>query len=194
MPKIDVPMPQMGESIAEGTVSKWLKGIGDTVERDEPILEISTDKVDAEIPAPAAGTLVEVAVQEGETVDVGAVIAVLETEVEAGADAAPTKAVPAPDADTPDVGTPDVGTPGNAGVGPVPVLSRCSSRGFSDPFDAPFRAFFGITPTCAGDSSQVRLSPGGAPSTRNQRSAKRGLRRFWCTWDLVQAKGCAVLL
>ena len=58
MARIEVPMPQMGEAIAEGTVSKWLKQVGDTVERDEPILEISTDKVDAEIPSPSAGTLV----------------------------------------------------------------------------------------------------------------------------------------
>ena len=56
MARIEVPMPQMGESIAEGTVSKWLKSVGDAVERDEPILEISTDKVDAEIPSPASGT------------------------------------------------------------------------------------------------------------------------------------------
>lgn len=68
-------MPQMGESIAEGTVSKWLKAPGDAVERDEPILEISTDKVDAEIPAPAAGTLAEILVGEGETVEVGTVVA-----------------------------------------------------------------------------------------------------------------------
>ena len=68
-------MPQMGESIAEGTVSKWLKQAGDTVERDEPILEISTDKVDAEIPAPSAGILVEVMVDEGQTVEVGTVVA-----------------------------------------------------------------------------------------------------------------------
>jgi pyruvate dehydrogenase E2 component (dihydrolipoamide acetyltransferase) len=78
--RIEVPMPQMGESIAEGTVSKWLKQVGDTVERDEPILEISTDKVDAEIPAPQAGTLVEVAVEEGETVEVGTIVAYLDTE------------------------------------------------------------------------------------------------------------------
>ena len=80
MSRIEVPMPQMGESIAEGTVSKWLKAVGDTVERDEPILEISTDKVDAEIPAPAAGTLVEISVQEGETVEVGTVVAFIDTE------------------------------------------------------------------------------------------------------------------
>ena len=71
MARIEVPMPQMGESIAEGTVSKWLKQLGDPVERDELILEISTDKVDAEIPAPESGTLVEVRFQEGETVHLG---------------------------------------------------------------------------------------------------------------------------
>ncbi|MEX2527182.1 MAG: dihydrolipoamide acetyltransferase family protein [Gemmatimonadota bacterium] len=80
MSRVEVPMPQMGESIAEGTVSKWLKQVGDTVERDEPILEISTDKVDAEIPSPSAGTLVEVAVQEGETVEVGTIVAYIDTE------------------------------------------------------------------------------------------------------------------
>ncbi len=80
MARIEVPMPQMGESIVEGTVSKWLKNVGDAVERDEPILEISTDKVDAEIPAPQAGTLVEIAVEEGETVEVGTIVAFLDTE------------------------------------------------------------------------------------------------------------------
>ncbi|HET7041263.1 MAG TPA: biotin/lipoyl-containing protein, partial [Gemmatimonadales bacterium] len=65
MAKIDVPMPQMGESIAEGTLSKWIKKVGDTVKRDEPIFEISTAKVDAEIPAPTAGVLAEILVQEG---------------------------------------------------------------------------------------------------------------------------------
>jgi len=78
--RIEVPMPQMGESIAEGTVSKWLKQVGEAVERDEPILEISTDKVDAEIPAPAAGTIVEISVKEGETVEVGTVVAFIDTE------------------------------------------------------------------------------------------------------------------
>jgi pyruvate dehydrogenase E2 component (dihydrolipoamide acetyltransferase) len=87
MPKIEVPMPQMGESIAEGTVSRWLKQPGDTVERDEPILEISTDKVDAEIPAPSAGTLVDIQVQEGETVEVGTIVAFIDTE--GGASSAP---------------------------------------------------------------------------------------------------------
>jgi pyruvate dehydrogenase E2 component (dihydrolipoamide acetyltransferase) len=86
--RIEVPMPQMGESIAEGTVSKWLKQVGDNVERDEPILEISTDKVDAEVPAPQAGTLVEIAVEEGETVEVGTIVAYLDTDGGAPAETA----------------------------------------------------------------------------------------------------------
>jgi 2-oxoglutarate dehydrogenase E2 component (dihydrolipoamide succinyltransferase) len=79
----------MGESIAEGTVSVWLKKVGDRVERDEPIMEISTDKVDAEIPSPVAGVLAEVVVSEGQTVEVGTVVAFIETEAGAAAAAAP---------------------------------------------------------------------------------------------------------
>src|SRR5579871_4980382 len=71
----DVVMPQMGESIVEGTLTKWLKKPGEHVERDEPLFEISTDKVDTEIPAPSAGTLGELLVQEGQTVQVNAIVA-----------------------------------------------------------------------------------------------------------------------
>ena len=74
----EVVMPQMGESIAEGTITKWLKKVGERVERDEPLFEISTDKVDAEIPLPAAGTLTEVRYKEGDTVEVNTVVAVLD--------------------------------------------------------------------------------------------------------------------
>ena len=90
MAKIDVIMPQMGESIAEGTLSRWIKKVGDAVKRDEPIFEISTDKVDAEIPAPAAGVLAEILVTEGQTVAVQTVVAKIETE--AGAVATPPPA------------------------------------------------------------------------------------------------------
>jgi pyruvate dehydrogenase E2 component (dihydrolipoamide acetyltransferase) len=78
--RVQIPMPQMGESIAEGTVSVWLKKVGDRVERDETLMEISTDKVDAEIPSPASGTLVEILVKEGQTVEVGTVVAYVETD------------------------------------------------------------------------------------------------------------------
>jgi 2-oxoglutarate dehydrogenase E2 component (dihydrolipoamide succinyltransferase) len=90
----------MGESIAEGTVSVWRKKIGDRVERDEPIMEISTDKVDAEIPSPVAGVLVEIVVHEQETVEVGTVVAYIETDVAAAA-AAPAAAPSAPAAGVP---------------------------------------------------------------------------------------------
>ena len=86
---IDVIMPQMGESIAEGTIVKWLKKVGDTVERDEPLFEISTDKVEAEIPSPGDGVLSEILVQEGTTVEVNTVVAKIGAAGEAKADAAP---------------------------------------------------------------------------------------------------------
>jgi 2-oxoglutarate dehydrogenase E2 component (dihydrolipoamide succinyltransferase) len=93
MARVEVVMPQMGESIAEGTLSKWLKRVGDEVKRDEPLFEISTDKVDAEIPAPSAGVLAEIKVAEGQTVPVQTLVAVIETEqgaVKTAAPAAPT--------------------------------------------------------------------------------------------------------
>ena len=95
--RVDVTMPQMGESIAEGTITRWMKAVGESVGRDEPLFEISTDKVDAEIPSPAAGTLVEVKHKEGETVPVNQVVGILETEAGAAASApAPSAPAPAP--------------------------------------------------------------------------------------------------
>ncbi len=96
----EVVMPQMGESIAEGTITKWLKKVGDRVERDEPLFEISTDKVDAEIPSPAAGTLTEIRHNEGETVEVNKVVAVLDGNGSGASAAAPaaTESQPAPTA------------------------------------------------------------------------------------------------
>jgi 2-oxoglutarate dehydrogenase E2 component (dihydrolipoamide succinyltransferase) len=97
MATIDVIMPQMGESIAEGTLSRWIKKVGEAVKRDEPIFEISTDKVDAEIPAPAAGVLSEILVQEGQTVAVQTVVARIDSEASAGAaKPAPAASAPAP--------------------------------------------------------------------------------------------------
>ena len=98
----DVVMPQMGESITEGTITKWLKKVGDTIERDEPLFEISTDKVDAEIPSPAAGTLTEIKFPEGATVGVHTVVAVIggaagePAAAPALAEPAPAPAIPAP--------------------------------------------------------------------------------------------------
>jgi pyruvate dehydrogenase E2 component (dihydrolipoamide acetyltransferase) len=100
----EVVMPQMGESIAEGTITRWMKQVGERVERDEPLFEISTDKVDAEIPSPAAGTLIEVLFKEGETVEVNKVVAYIGAEGEtaaAGTPAQPAASAPPAAAATP---------------------------------------------------------------------------------------------
>src|SRR5215813_3652656 len=78
----DIVMPQMGESIVEGTITKWLKKAGDKIQRDEPLFEISTDKVDAEIPAPASGVLSEIKVSEGTTVQVNTVVGTIASDGE----------------------------------------------------------------------------------------------------------------
>src|ERR1700720_626081 len=89
---VDIVMPQMGESIFEGTITKWLKKPGDKVERDEPLFEISTDKVDAEIPSPSAGVLKEIKVGEGQTVPIQTVVGVIDAAGSAVAAPAPAPA------------------------------------------------------------------------------------------------------
>ena len=114
-PGTEVLMPQMGESITEGTITKWLKKVGDTVQRDEPIFEISTDKVDAEIPSPVAGTLTEIKVPEGSTVNINTVVAVIGGGAAAPAakPAAPA-AAPAPTAAKPPAAVPAPAAPAAA--------------------------------------------------------------------------------
>lgn len=120
MARVDISMPQMGESIAEGTVSRWLKKIGESVKRDEPLFEITTDKVDAEIPSPSAGILVEIVVAEGDTVAVDTVVARLETD----ADAAVAAAASAPAAP---VAATDSAVAASAAPGVASVASAPSS-------------------------------------------------------------------
>ncbi|MBZ5626584.1 MAG: E3 binding domain-containing protein, partial [Acidobacteriia bacterium] len=119
----DVVMPQMGESIVEGTLTKWLKKAGERVERDEPLFEISTDKVDTEIPSPAAGTLAEILVEEGKTVGINTVVARLdEAGSAAGAAVATPKAeVPAP---PPQQATPKAETPAQETIQATPAPHR----------------------------------------------------------------------
>lgn len=133
MSKVDVIMPQMGESIAEGTLTRWLKEIGETVERDEDLFEISTDKVDADIPSPVAGTLVEILVEEGATVEVNTVVARIDTEGGAAAPSEPQSAAE-PVEDTPAVVLPlaaeeDTSAPPAATVEPAAVAPAASSEG-----------------------------------------------------------------
>ena len=149
-------MPQMGESIAEGTVSKWLKQLGDPVERDEPILEISTDKVDAEIPAPESGMLVEMRFQEGETVEIGTVLGYIDTATDAaitptseGRDAPVAEAddaISAPLADTDDpIRTPDAHAAQAASQESVPATADVQVATRSTPVVRKIAAEHGVS-------------------------------------------------
>src|SRR6267154_5372386 len=112
----DVIMPQMGGSIFEGTITKWLKKPGDTVQRDEPLFEISTDKVDAEIPSPASGVLTEVKIAEGNTVQINTVVGVIgDADGKPAAAAAPTPEAPSP------APTPEKIDPPSASNSPAPA-------------------------------------------------------------------------
>ena len=137
-------MPQMGESIAEGTLSRWLKKPGDAVKRDEPIFEISTDKVDAEIPSPAAGILVEIIVTEGMTVPVQAIVARLET------DAAAAAVVPAAPVETP--------APAAVVAEPAPAVMRA-------PVAAPLPVSVPL-PAAPANSLEERLRTRSSPLVR----------------------------
>ena len=117
----NVIMPQMGESIAEGTITKWMKKIGERVERDEPLFEISTDKVDAEIPSPAAGVLTQILVKENETVAINTVVAVVDGEGAATAAKPEAAAAPAPTVTSPAPGTPQAN---GAGVTEQPATAE----------------------------------------------------------------------
>jgi 2-oxoglutarate dehydrogenase E2 component (dihydrolipoamide succinyltransferase) len=140
---VDVIMPQMGESIFEGTITKWLKKPGDRIERDEPLFEISTDKVDAEIPAPSAGVLKEIKVNEGQTVPIQTVVAVIEA---AGvADAAPAAPPPAPEKTA---ASKAAASPAPAPASPSPSPAPASAA------SAPPAA-----PAVRGNGDKVRSSP-----------------------------------
>ena len=165
-----VIMPQMGESIAEGTITKWLKKVGDTVKRDEPIFEISTDKVDAEIPSPVAGTLTEIKVAEGQTVAINTVVAVI-GEAGAAAASAPAPAASAPAPAAPPPVAPKAPEPPPAPKAeakpappPAPAASALPAAGAR-----PHRA----SKRPAGRSSRSRNASDGSPRPSCARSPRR---------------------
>jgi pyruvate dehydrogenase E2 component (dihydrolipoamide acetyltransferase) len=146
---VDVMMPQMGESIFEGTITKWLKKPGDKIDRDEPLFEISTDKVDAEIPSPSAGVLKEIKVTEGQTVPIQTIVAVIDADgskAAAPAPAAPAKPAeapkpaPAPAAQAPSAAPPPAPAPAPAARQAAPVAAEAQ-------------------PAHGGPGSKVRSSP-----------------------------------
>ena len=159
MARIDVVMPQMGESIAEGTMSRWLKKVGDSIKRDEPIFEISTDKVDAEIPSPTSGVLAEVLVTEGQTVPVQTVVARIETE--AGAAIAPATSAPAPAASVTSVSAP-------AAVGGPPPKSESTAKPGLPSHPSPALAPAALQPRTGsnGGSMEERLRTKSSPLVR----------------------------
>src|ERR1700745_1070659 len=159
---VDVVMPQMGVSVSEGTVTRWLKQEGEQVEADEPLLEISTDKVDTEVPSPASGTLTQILVQEGQTVDVGTKLGQIggadgespaaapepepepapaepaTAEAAAEADAASAAEPPAPTAPEPSAAPPAAPAPSGNGKSFVsPVVARIAGEQGIDPSQVP---------------------------------------------------------
>ena len=170
MAKIDVIMPQMGESIAEGTLSRWIKKVGDPVQRDEPIFEISTDKVDAEIPAPNAGVLAEILVQEGQTVSVQTVVARIETDAGAAAAKPATPAAPPPNAPAP----PKPSTPSKAQpepLAPAPSAPPKGGYGGSEPSASPPRG----VPATTGSAKAEPIGDAGGNGVAE--TAEERLRR-----------------
>jgi pyruvate dehydrogenase E2 component (dihydrolipoamide acetyltransferase) len=168
MARIDILMPQMGESITEGTVSKWMKRVGESVQRDEALFEISTDKVDAEIPSPNAGILVEIKVQEGQTVPVQTLVGVIETDASAAGSPPAAPATSSPVADRPRptstaapvaaTAAPPTATP----VAPSPALDRPRPPSTVAPA-APGAA---VPTAVAPDSASERLRSKSTPVVR----------------------------
>ena len=144
---VDVVMPQMGESIFEGTITKWLKKPGDKVERDEPLFEISTDKVDAEIPSPSAGVLQEIKIAEGQTVPIQTVVAVIDGAGSAAAAPAPTPAKPTAPAPAPVAAKPP------APAAPAPAATPLAASTASAPASST------VVTTDAASSERVHSSP-----------------------------------
>jgi 2-oxoglutarate dehydrogenase E2 component (dihydrolipoamide succinyltransferase) len=140
----DITMPQLGETVTEGTITKWFKQVGDAVAEDEPLFEVSTDKVDSEVPSPASGTLVEIKVPEGETVDVGVVLAVIG---DAGAAPAPA---PAPAAE-------ETPAPAEASAAPAPAPEVEAPAPAPAPAAAPAPEAPSAPPVASGDGDGGRL-------------------------------------
>ncbi|HLX20302.1 MAG TPA: 2-oxoglutarate dehydrogenase, E2 component, dihydrolipoamide succinyltransferase [Gaiellaceae bacterium] len=139
---VDVVMPQMGVSVSEGTITKWLKREGEHVEADEPLLEISTDKVDTEVPSPASGTVTQILVQEGETVDVGTKLA----QIGGGGAPAPAPAAPEPEPEPAPTPTPAPVSEAPAAA-PAPAAVEASGNGkFVSPVVARIASEHGVDP------------------------------------------------
>ena len=169
----DVVMPQLGETVTEGTVTKWLKAVGETIERDEPLFEVSTDKVDSEVPSPAAGVLAEIRVPEGDTVDVGTVLAVVSDGAAASAEGAPPAAADAP-APTPAPAPAPTPAPATAPAAPTPPVAPAAPVAPAPPAvpQAPAPAPAPVEPTPA-PVAPAEVSGEGADGNGNRGAGNR---------------------
>ncbi len=153
-----VTMPALGESVTEGTVTRWLKQVGDTIEADEPLLEVSTDKVDTEIPSPVAGTLLEIRIQEDETADVGAVLAVVGSGAPAPAAAAAPAPAPAPQVESAPAPAPKV----ESAPAPAPRQATEPGESYADP--TPEQETAAPAQTTPAQTTPAQTTPAAAPN------------------------------
>ena len=164
--QVQVVMPQMGVSVSEGTVTKWLKQVGEQIEQDEPLLEISTDKVDTEVPSPGAGTVIQILVPEGETVEVGTVLALIGA---AGSQAAePVAAEPPAEAAAP--GTASYEPPAEQAPAPAPPVPEPAAVSAPPAAPAPVSAPSGngksfVSPVVARIAAEHGVDPSVVPGT-----------------------------
>ncbi|HEX8804699.1 MAG TPA: biotin/lipoyl-containing protein, partial [Acidimicrobiales bacterium] len=148
----DIQMPQLGETVTEGTITKWFKQVGDQVSEDEPLFEVSTDKVDSEVPSPVSGVVSEILVPEGETVDVGAVLA------RVGGEAAPASEAPAQGgAEAPAAGD-QAEAPAPEAEGPAPEAEAPAQEPAEAPVDEGTQA-----------EEQAEAGPGSSPRRPRRR-------------------------
>ena len=163
-------MPQMGESIAEGTIVRWMKKVGESVDRDEPLFEISTDKVDAEIPSPAAGVLAEIAVSEGQTVPVNSIVATISTDAEASESSVAAPSTPAATA-APRTATPSAEASGRT-IASASTQQQGDGAGRSGPVPVPAAVTAATSAPAALPPTASATEPASSPEeTPKQRSS-----------------------
>ena len=174
---VDVVMPQMGVSVSEGTVTKWLKNVGDTIEADEPLLEISTDKVDTEVPANASGVLSEILVQEGETVGVGTVLARIGGEAAAPAEPTPESPKQEPPPEPPRAAAEPAPEPEPAPQPAAPAAPPVPTEPAGNGHPGDEHTF--VSPVVARIASEHGIDPGQLEGTgRGGRVTKRDIMAF----------------
>src|SRR3989454_5746663 len=168
-------MPQMGVSVSEGTITKWLKAQGDQVEADEPLLEISTDKVDTEVPSPGSGTLTQILVQEGETVEVGTKLAVIGGDGAAPTDGSVPQAQEAPPEPATQAAADEAMAAASEGVGDVAP----SRQQAAEPSPAATNGKTFVSPVVAKIASEHGVDPSQVPGTgRGGRVTKKDILAF----------------